>query len=99
MPHGGMTSRQAAKQPNIVPCTALAGLASLLLCQLHTALMTLHCRGCSPATAGAGVGHSSTVWEVAFDAAGQSMVSCSDDATLKVWACRKEAGVLGQGGC
>lgn len=40
-------------------------------------------------------GHASTVWEVAFDTAGQRMVSCSDDCTLKVWACRKEAGKAG----
>ena len=42
--------------------------------------------------AGPGVGHTSTVWELAFDAEGRRMVSCSDDATLKVWACRKDAG-------
>lgn len=41
------------------------------------------------------MGHASTVWEVAFDAEGRRMVSCSDDGTLKVWACRKEAGTLG----
>ncbi|KAL4418689.1 hypothetical protein ABPG77_001259 [Micractinium sp. CCAP 211/92] len=44
--------------------------------------------------AGCPSGHSSTVWEVAFDAAGQRMVSCSDDCTLRVWACRKEQGEL-----
>ena len=42
--------------------------------------------------AGPGVGHDSTVWEVAFEAGGRRMVSCSDDATLKVWLCRKEEG-------
>lgn len=44
------------------------------------------------AAAGPDVGHSSTVWEVAFDGEGRRMVSCSDDCTLKLWACRKEAG-------
>lgn len=37
-------------------------------------------------------GHTSTVWEVAFDGAGQRMVSCSDDGSLKVWACFKQDG-------
>lgn len=45
--------------------------------------------------AGPGVGHTSTVWELAFDAEGRRMVSCSDDATLKVWSCRKDAGGAG----
>lgn len=50
--------------------------------------------------AGPGVGHTSTVWELAFDAEGRRMVSCSDDGTLKVWACRKDAGtVVGCAGC
>lgn len=49
---------------------------------------------CQPALlpASGAEGHTSTVWEVAFDPQGSRMVSCSDDATLKVWACRKDAG-------
>ena len=31
------------------------------------------------------MGHTSTVWAVAFNASGSRMVSCSDDASLKVW--------------
>lgn len=42
---------------------------------------------CAQTLAGPGLGHSSTVWGVAFDASGQRMVSCSDDLTLKIWAC------------
>lgn len=42
---------------------------------------------CAQTLAGPGLGHSSTVWEVAFDASGQKMVSCSDDCTLKIWSC------------
>ena len=42
---------------------------------------------CAQTLAGPGLGHSSTVWGVAFDASGQRMVSCSDDQTLKIWAC------------
>ena len=39
-------------------------------------------------TAGAGVGHSSTVWAVAFSPDGGSkMISCSDDSTLRIWEC------------
>ena len=42
---------------------------------------------CAQTLAGPGLGHSSTVWGVSFDASGQRMVSCSDDLTLKIWAC------------
>ena len=44
------------------------------------------------AAAGPEVGHSSTVWDLAFDPAGSRMASVSDDRTLKVWSCRKEDG-------
>ncbi|CAH8380928.1 unnamed protein product [Eruca vesicaria subsp. sativa] len=30
-------------------------------------------------------GHSSTVWAISFNAAGDKMVTCSDDLTLKIW--------------
>lgn len=30
-------------------------------------------------------GHTSTVWSLAFDAAGERMASCSDDRTVKIW--------------
>ncbi|XP_077214381.1 protein CIA1-like [Tasmannia lanceolata] len=30
-------------------------------------------------------GHSSTVWAVSFNSAGDRMVTCSDDLTLKIW--------------
>lgn len=30
-------------------------------------------------------GHTSTVWSLAFDAAGQRLASCSDDRTVKIW--------------
>lgn len=39
------------------------------------------------------MGHSSTVWALAFDQAGSRMVSCSDDASLKIW--RDTKGVCG----
>lgn len=42
---------------------------------------------CAQTLAGPGLGHSSTVWGVAFDPSGQRMVSCSDDLTLKIWNC------------
>lgn len=29
--------------------------------------------------------HSSTVWSLSFDATGDRLVTCSDDATLKIW--------------
>lgn len=30
-------------------------------------------------------GHTSTVWSLCFDAAGQRLASCSDDCTVKIW--------------
>lgn len=30
-------------------------------------------------------GHTSTVWSLCFDAAGERMASCSDDRTVKIW--------------
>ena len=42
---------------------------------------------CAQTLAGPGLGHSSTVWGVAFSRDGSQMVSCSDDQTLRVWAC------------
>lgn len=30
-------------------------------------------------------GHTSTVWSLCFDAAGQRIASCSDDRTVKIW--------------
>lgn len=45
---------------------------------------------CAQTLAGPGLGHSSTVWGVAFDREGKRMVSCSDDQTLRVWACSFE---------
>lgn len=30
-------------------------------------------------------GHTSTVWGLSFDAAGQRLASCSDDRTVKIW--------------
>lgn len=38
------------------------------------------------------------MWEVAFEGDGRRMVSCSDDATLKIWACGKEGGEWGGAG-
>lgn len=37
------------------------------------------------ASAGAAVGHSSTVWCVAFSRDGSQLASVSDDKTLRVW--------------
>ncbi len=42
---------------------------------------------CAQTLAGPGLGHTSTVWGIAFDKEGRQMVSCSDDQTLRVWAC------------
>ena len=42
---------------------------------------------CAQTLAGPGLGHSSTVWGIAFNKDGSQMVSCSDDHTLRVWAC------------
>lgn len=36
--------------------------------------------------AGAAVGHSSTVWSVAFSRDGRKLASVSDDCTLRVWS-------------
>ena len=58
----------------------------------HSAPAPLRPPCAPPCPPGPGVGHTSTVWEVAFDAAGERMVSCSDDGSLKVWACRKDGG-------
>lgn len=30
-------------------------------------------------------GHTSTVWSLSFDAAGQRLASCGDDRTVKIW--------------
>lgn len=38
------------------------------------------------------MGHASTVWGIAFDPAGERMVTCSDDCTLKIWRCAMEQG-------
>ena len=37
-------------------------------------------------------GHTSTVWDVAFERSGARMASCSDDKTVALWDCRGEAG-------
>ncbi len=42
--------------------------------------------------AGPGIGHESTVWGVAFERSGARAVSCSDDCTLRVWACAERDG-------
>ena len=42
--------------------------------------------------AGPGLGHSSTVWDVAFNGQGTRMVSCSDDKTLMLWSCGGSTG-------
>lgn len=64
--------------------------------QPHPALPScpLHCKGQITAwrahtsllagSSAGGLGHTSTVWGVAFNASGSHMVSCSDDCTLKV---------------
>lgn len=44
----------------------------------------IRCHSCA-ANAGAAVGHSSTVWCVAFSTDGTQMASVSDDKTLRVW--------------
>lgn len=31
------------------------------------------------------VGHTSTVWGIAFDSTGNRLASCSDDQTIKIW--------------
>ena len=42
---------------------------------------------CAQTLAGPGLGHSSTVWCIAFNKDGSQMVSCSDDQTLRIWNC------------
>lgn len=41
-------------------------------------------------------GHTSTVWGLSFDAAGQRLASCSDDRTVKIW--KDYSSESGQGG-
>ena len=40
------------------------------------------------------MGHASTVWDLAFNSAGDLLASCSDDCTLRIWHCiqSKESG-------
>jgi len=45
-------------------------------------------------TAGTGVGHTSTVWDVAFNPTGDYLASCSDDTTLKIWECSRDSGEM-----
>ena len=49
---------------------------------------------CVQTLSGSGVGHTSTVWGVAFSADGGRLVTCSDDLSLKFWSCQ-----LGPGEC
>lgn len=43
---------------------------------------------CVQTLSGSGVGHTSTVWGVAFSADGGRLVTCSDDLSLKFWSCQ-----------
>ena len=49
---------------------------------------------CAQTLAGPGLGHESTVWDVAFDPAGTHMASVSDDRTLRIWECSRQQGAL-----
>jgi cytosolic iron-sulfur protein assembly protein CIAO1 len=40
------------------------------------------------------VGHTSTVWDVAFSPSGDYLASCSDDTTLKIYKCSREYGEM-----
>jgi WD40 repeat protein len=44
-----------------------------------------HANMSMPPCSGPGLGHSSTVWALAFNPSGSRMVSCSDDTSLKIW--------------
>lgn len=48
---------------------------------------------CCQTLSGPGLGHSSTVWALAFSKCGRRMVSCGDDACVKIW--RDTRGKLG----
>lgn len=41
-------------------------------------------------------GHTSTVWSLSFDAAGERLASCSDDRTVKIWKDFPNEGVQGE---
>ena len=41
---------------------------------------------------GSGIGHTSTVWDIAFTPSGEYLASCSDDTTLKIWKMIRENG-------
>ena len=56
-------------------------------------LMSSHVyRYCAQTLEGAGLGHESTVWAIAFDREGTRMASCSADQTVKVWSCEMKDG-------
>lgn len=42
-------------------------------------------------------GHTSTVWSLSFDAAGQRLASCSDDCTVKIWKEHSSQSAQGDG--
>lgn len=44
--------------------------------------------------AGPGVGHTSTVWDLSFNPAGDQLASCSDDCTLRIWECTHSHGEM-----
>ena len=50
---------------------------------------------CVQTLSGSGVGHTSTVWGVAFSADGGRLVTCSDDLSLKFWSCQLGPGEWG----
>ncbi len=50
---------------------------------------------CVQTLSGSGVGHTSTVWGVAFSADGGRLVTCSDDLSLKFWSCQLGPGESG----
>ena len=49
---------------------------------------------CCHIHAGPALGHTSTVWGVAFNSDGSRMVSCSDDLSLHIWSCPISSGKL-----
>lgn len=42
---------------------------------------------CAQTLGGSGIGHTSTVWGIAFDSQGKRLASCGDDLTVRVWHC------------